>query len=104
MDCFHFDSKNDPQKAMDLAEGRIRLVGNVNNPITLFSKGTEAVRDEVNACLDAGVDLIAPECAIPLQTRLENVLEIPRAVKDWAEKNPDSVYTRGRKSATVNGA
>ena len=109
MDCFHFDSKNDPQKAMDLAGGKIRLVGNVNNPITLFSKDTEAVRAEVDACLDAGVDLIAPECAIPLQTKLENVLEIPRAVQDWAERNPNSVYTRARNGGSssptrANGA
>ena len=96
MDCFHFDSKNDSQKAMELAAGRIRLVGNINNPVTLFSKGADAVRSEVDACLDAGVDLIAPECAIPLQTKLENVLEIPRAVKDWSRRNPNSVYTKGR--------
>jgi len=34
--------------------------------------------------LEAGVQLIAPECAIPLRTKLENLLEIPAAVKDWA--------------------
>ena len=101
MACFHFDSKNDPQRAMDLAGGRIRLVGNINNPVTLYARGTEEVRAEVNECLEAGVDLIAPECAIPLQTPLENVMEIPRAVRDWAMQNPDSVYTRGRRSPSA---
>ena len=37
--------------------------------------------------LDAGVDMIAPECAIPLATKLQNLLEIPRAVKAWCEEH-----------------
>ena len=42
MACFHFDSKNDPQKAMDTVSGRIRLVGNINNPETLYEVYTDA--------------------------------------------------------------
>lgn len=83
MAAFHFDSRNDPQEAMDAVEDGIRLIGNINNPETLYVRGPEEVRAEVNACLDAGVQLIAPECAIPLQTRLQNLLAIPEAVKDW---------------------
>ena len=85
MDSFHFDSKNDPVEAMAVAAGRVGLVGNINNPVTLYSKGPEDVRQEVYRCLDAGVQMIAPECAIPLATRMENLLEIPRAVRDWTE-------------------
>ena len=83
MACFHFDSKNDPQKAMEAVGGRIGLVGNINNPETLYARGPEEVRQEVFRCLDAGVSMIAPECAVPLSTKLENLIEIPRAVKDW---------------------
>lgn len=83
MAAFHFDSKNDPKKAMEIAAGRIRLVGNINNPQTLYARGPAEVRQEVYRALDAGVQLIAPECAVPLATRLENLMEIPRAVKDW---------------------
>lgn len=83
MACFHFDSKNDPQAAMDIVGGRIRLVGNINNPETLYARGPEEVRQEVFKCLDAGVDMIAPECAVPLATKLENLIEIPKAVEDW---------------------
>lgn len=84
MAAFHFDSRNDPQKAMDIVGKRIRLAGNINNPVTLYSKGPETVREEVYRALEAGVQIIAPECAIPLRTKLENLLEIPAAVKDWA--------------------
>ncbi|MGB1749189.1 MAG: uroporphyrinogen decarboxylase family protein, partial [Dehalococcoidia bacterium] len=83
MAAFHFDSKNDPQEAMDAVDGKIRLVGNINNPTTLYARGTEEVRAEVYRALDAGVQLIAPECAIPLKTKLENLLEIPIAIEDW---------------------
>ena len=89
MACFHFDSKNDPQKAMEIADGRIALVGNINNPETLYARGPEEVRAEVYKCMDAGVNMIAPECAIPLGTKLQNLMEIPRAVKAWCEENYD---------------
>ena len=83
MASFHFDSKNDPQKAMDAVDGKIGLVGNINNPTTLYARGPAEVREEVFKCLDAGVQMIAPECAIPLATKLENLIAIPDAVKEW---------------------
>ncbi len=83
MSAFHFDSKNAPQESMDIVENRIALVGNINNPQTLFSKGPEEVRTEVFDNLDAGVQMVGPECAIPLQTSIENLKEIPRAVQSW---------------------
>jgi MtaA/CmuA family methyltransferase len=90
MAAFHFDSKNDPVEAMAAVDGKIRLVGNINNPTTLYARGPDEVRAEVNAALDAGVQLIAPECAIPLKTKLENLLEIPIAIEDWvAERGQD---------------
>jgi [methyl-Co(III) methanol-specific corrinoid protein]:coenzyme M methyltransferase len=72
---------------MDIVNGQIRLVGNINNPETLYAKGPAEVRAEVNKCMDAGVQMIAPECAIPLATPLENLLEIPKAVKDWCAEH-----------------
>ena len=83
MAAFHYDSKNEPEESMDAVDGRISLVGNINNPQTLFAEGPEEVRAQVFRNLDAGVQLVAPECAVPLQTPIENLLEIPRAVADW---------------------
>ena len=84
MAAFHFGSRNDPEEAMDAVDGGIGLVGNINNPQTLYSRGPDEVRKEVYACLEAGVQMIAPECAIPLQTKLQNLLAIPDAVKNWS--------------------
>ena len=33
--------------------------------------------------LEAGIPLIAPECAVPLQTPVENLKQIPKAVAQW---------------------
>ena len=87
MAAFHYDSKNDPSESMAILKNRISLVGNVNNPDTLFSKGPEEVRREVYKNLDAGVQLIGPECAVPLQTALDNLKEIPRAIIDWHKEH-----------------
>ena len=83
MAAFHFDSKNAPQESMDIVKDRISLVGNINNPETLFSKGPEVVSAEVTRNLEAGVQLVGPECAIPLQTSIENLKEISRTVREW---------------------
>jgi MtaA/CmuA family methyltransferase len=81
--AFHFDSKNDARAAVGIMRGRVALVGNVNNPVTLFGRGPGEVREEVFRALDAGVPLIGPECAVPLTTPVENLREIPRAVWAW---------------------
>ena len=71
MSAFHYDSKNKPQESMDAVHRDIALVGNINNPETLFAKGPAEVREEVLRNLEAGVQLVGPECAIPLQTPLK---------------------------------
>ena len=83
MAAFHYDSKNKPDESMEAVGGRISLVGNVNNPETLFARGPEQVRAEVRKKLDSGVQMVGPECAIPLQTPIENLLAIRDAVLEW---------------------
>ena len=83
MAAFHFDSKNTPEESTQIVRDRISLVGNINNPETLFAKGPETVGAEVVRNLEAGVQLIGPECAIPLQTSIENLKAIPRTVLEW---------------------
>jgi methylthiol:coenzyme M methyltransferase len=87
MAAFHFESKNDPGKAMAIMNHRIALVGSINNPQTLLSQGPEEVRSEVFKNLEAGVQLIGPECAIPLRTPVENLQEIPKAIRAWQQEH-----------------
>jgi [methyl-Co(III) methanol-specific corrinoid protein]:coenzyme M methyltransferase len=83
MAAFHYDSKNRPGESLDAVHGDIALIGNINNPETLFARGPEQVHAEVVANVEAGIQMVGPECAIPLQTSIENLLEIPKAVKAW---------------------
>jgi MtaA/CmuA family methyltransferase len=83
MAAFHYDSKNDPAESVGIVKERIALIGNINNPETLYARGPESVREEVMKNLDAGVQLVGPECAIPLQTSIENLKAIPAAVREW---------------------
>ena len=83
--AFHYDSKNAPAESMEIVEDRIALIGNINNPETLYARGPEQVAAEVLANLDAGVPLVGPECAVPLATKLESLIAIPRAVREWSE-------------------
>ncbi len=90
MAAFHFDSKNEPQESMDIVNGRISLVGNINNPETLYSKEPDDVGAEVTKNLEAGVQLVGPECAIPLQTSIENLKAIPKAVREFHASHPST--------------
>jgi [methyl-Co(III) methanol-specific corrinoid protein]:coenzyme M methyltransferase len=84
--AFHFESKVDACKAVKLAQGKIKLVGNINNPLTLLLKGPKEVEKEVKYAIDCGVDIIGPECAVPLTTPLENLKQIAISVKEYNKK------------------
>jgi [methyl-Co(III) methanol-specific corrinoid protein]:coenzyme M methyltransferase len=71
--CFHFESKVPAAKARWAAGDRIALMGNINNPKTLLHGTPEDVEAEVETALNAGVEIIAPECAVPLTTPTENL-------------------------------
>jgi [methyl-Co(III) methanol-specific corrinoid protein]:coenzyme M methyltransferase len=83
MAAFHYDSKNKPEESMAAVAGRVSLVGNINNPSTLYSQGRDEVAAEVRENLDAGIQMIGPECAIPLQTPIESLLAIGDTVRAW---------------------
>jgi len=84
MAAFHFDSKNGAREASDIMQGRTRLVGNINSPVTLYAGTPDEVKREAFEALDGGVQIIAPEGAVPISTKLENILAIPEAVPEWA--------------------
>ena len=79
-DAFHFDSKVDANQVMQEVNGRISLVGNVNNPEVLLAGTPRQVAECTKYAMGAGVQVIGPECAIPLRTPLENLKAITRAV------------------------
>ena len=87
-DCFHFDSKVDAVRAKQIVGDRMSLVGNVNNPETLLSGTPEDVRREVFYALDAGVEIVAPECAVPLTTPNRNLRAVVEAAREYERRKP----------------
>jgi [methyl-Co(III) methanol-specific corrinoid protein]:coenzyme M methyltransferase len=81
---YHFESANGAEKMVDGAQGKIRLAGNINNPEVLMQQGPAEVRAEVQRAIDAGVDIIAPECAVPLQTPVQNLKTIVEVCRENA--------------------
>lgn len=79
-DAFHFDSKVDARAAVAAVGGRMTLVGNVNNPTALYSGTPEEVAAQACYARDAGVQIIGPECAVPLRTPLANLKAIREAI------------------------
>ncbi|MBI4027876.1 MAG: MtaA/CmuA family methyltransferase [Verrucomicrobia bacterium] len=79
--AFHFDSRNDAKKAMEMVAGRIRLIGNVNNPDTLYGGKTGQVEREVAYALEAGVAVIGPECAVPVNMNSRSLRHIAEAAR-----------------------
>jgi uroporphyrinogen-III decarboxylase len=61
---------------------RLALFGNINNPQVLFQGTPDDVRSQVRYAIEAGVDVISPECAIPLSTPLQNLRAMVAAVHE----------------------
>ena len=83
MAAFHFESANDAKEMRDQAE--MVLIGNINNTNTLVGGEPEDVRREVHYAIEAGVDMIAPECAVPVTAKLENVIAVRDSVDAYYE-------------------
>ena len=81
---FHYDTKVPAHQARRLAGENLALMGGVNNPVTLVTGDPAGVRREVFEALHAGVDIIGPECAVPLEAPLGGLLAIREAVDEWA--------------------
>jgi [methyl-Co(III) methanol-specific corrinoid protein]:coenzyme M methyltransferase len=81
-DGYHFEWQVNSKVAVEKVGHRMCLVGNVNNAQTLFQGSPEEVRKQVRYAIEAGVDIIAPECAIPLSTPMENLKALVAAVHE----------------------
>jgi uroporphyrinogen-III decarboxylase len=74
--CFHWDTKTGrPDEVRALAGPRLALMGGVSN-FTLLRSTAEEVAAQVQAAVAGDIDVIGPECAIPLTTPLANLQAI----------------------------
>ena len=85
--CFNFESANDAFEMKSKAS--MALCGNINNPRTILEGTPEDVEREVFYALDAGVDILAPECAAPVNGKLANVTAVREARDKYYEISRD---------------
>ncbi len=80
--CFHWDTKTGtPDEVRKLAGSRLSLMGGISN-LRLLSGTPEEIRQMALNAANAGIDIIGPECAIPLKTPLCNLQAISSAGKE----------------------
>jgi [methyl-Co(III) methanol-specific corrinoid protein]:coenzyme M methyltransferase len=82
VDGYHFEWQVDSREAVQRVGNEISLVGNINNPRVLLQGTPEDVYKQARYAVEAGVHIIAPECAIPLTTPLENLRAIVEAAQE----------------------
>ncbi len=81
VDAYHFEWQVDSREAVRRIGDKLSLVGNVNNPRTLLQGTPEDVYQQARYAIEAGVNIIGPECAIPLTTPVENLRAIVEAAQ-----------------------
>jgi len=79
-DCFHLDSAVNAAEAKRIVGNRMSIVGNIDNPETLLLGTPEDVRREARLACEVGIDIVGPECAIPLRVPNANMAAITEAV------------------------
>ncbi len=82
MDGYHFEWQVDSKDAVNRVGRDISLVGNINNPQALLQGTPEDVFKQARYAIEAGVQIIAPECAIPLTTPLANLRAVVEAARE----------------------
>ena len=79
---YHFEWQIDSKTAVEKVGKRMCLVGNISNVHALFQGTPEDVRTQARYAIESGVDIIAPECAVPLTTPIENLKALVAAVHE----------------------
>jgi [methyl-Co(III) methanol-specific corrinoid protein]:coenzyme M methyltransferase len=81
-DGYHFEWQVDARMAVQVVNHEMSLVGNIANKDALFGGSPEDVYKQARYSIEAGVDILAPECAVPLQTPLANLRAMVEAARE----------------------
>ena len=71
--CFHFDSKVPTPRAKELAGEQLSLMGGTSNLEVIRTGTPEAIKQDVAEKLEYGINVIGPECAVPLDAPYRNM-------------------------------
>lgn len=79
--CFHFDAKVPTAKARELAGERLALMGGTSNLQIIRNGSKEEIHRDVEEKMKWGIEVIGPECAVPLDAPWANLKELAEEVK-----------------------
>jgi [methyl-Co(III) methanol-specific corrinoid protein]:coenzyme M methyltransferase len=79
--CFHWDTKTgSPAEVRKLAGNTLALMGGVSN-LKLLQADPETIRADAALAVEGGIDIVGPECAVPLLTPLANLKAIRKDIR-----------------------
>lgn len=74
------DSKANLENIIGKVKGKVAVAGNVDTIASLMNGTPEIVKKDVKRCIEAGIDIVAPGCAIPPIAPDENIKAMVEAV------------------------
>lgn len=80
--AYHFEWQVEAKAAVETVNNEMALIGNVSNIEGLYNGTPEDVYKQARYGIEAGVDVVAPECAVPLQTPLANLRALVEAAEE----------------------
>ncbi len=99
--AFHWDTKTGmPSDVRRLAGPKLALMGGVSN-YTLLRSSPEQICADADAAVRAGIDIVGPECAVPLDTPLANLKVVAPGVR--RPDNPPYIPALATPSQTAFG-
>lgn len=80
--CFNFDWAIPPKDMVEAARGHFTVMGNVNTADLLYG-APETLEKQVEECLNAGVHIISPGCALSPKCTNRNLRILPDFTAKW---------------------
>jgi MtaA/CmuA family methyltransferase len=81
-EAYHFEWQMDAKEVVNKVGHLMSLAGCINNAQVLYQGMPEDAYTQARYAIEAGVNIIGPECAIPLSTPLGNLKAIVSAVRE----------------------
>jgi MtaA/CmuA family methyltransferase len=88
IDCFHFDSKVPAADARRLAADHLSLMGGTSNIDVVLNGDDDLIAADIAEKVSIGIDIIGPECAVPLDAPYQNLSAIAAAAKSHNRDAP----------------
>lgn len=80
---YNFDEGVDIAQAREYMKNKMTIIGYVPTVSTFLNGTPDDVYAMSRKCLDEGVDILAPGCALPPHTSFENIAAMVRAGREW---------------------